>query len=217
MIHVVAINESTAIADSTVDAWCVALTLQATHHVAPAWGTSTMHVERIAKGSAIPKGAWLLVVADTSDQEGALGYHEDQVDGLPVMYVFAKDCAKYGIAPSACASHELSEAICDPGIQKAEIVGGKAWALEVGDPVQAFTYICDGVIVQDFVTPAWFDASPPAGARLSYLGKVQKPFEVPPGGYAQYTTDLRSWHQVGAEQGPSAMVKAGHKRPEQRS
>lgn len=207
MIHVVAVNESTVLADSTVDAYCKALTSQATNHIAKAWGTSTVHVERIAKGAAVPAGAWLLIFADHSDQEGALGYHDDQTDGLPVMYVFAVDCQSDGVSPSACASHELAESLIDPLLARAEIGNGRAWACEVGDPAQPFTYIVDGVEVQDFVYPDWFSYSPPAGAKYSHTGKITKPFEVPSGGYAQYSTDLKSWHSIGAELG------AGHTRP----
>jgi hypothetical protein len=207
MIHVAVENHSTALSDTQVDLICVALTGQGSNHIARAWGLTGVNVSRIAPRST---SDWLLVFLDNSDQAGALGYHDDQVNGHPLMKVFVKSCEEAGISPSACASHELGEAMVDPDLIRATVDGGKAWFCEIGDPAQAITYVLDGIEVQDFVTPAWFNPSPPAGAKFSRTGQIKHPFEVPAGGYAQYTTDLQTWHQVGAELG------AGHTRPARR-
>jgi hypothetical protein len=206
MIHVAAVNESRLLSDPQVDAICKALTYKATHHIAPAWNLSTVAVARKAPGAT----EWQLVFLDTSDQAEALGYHEDLANGLPVMKVFVKSCREDGVSESACASHELAEALVDPDLIRTTTAPGKAWACEIGDPAQSITYVVDGVEVQDFVTPQWFGAPVAPGSKLCHTGEIRKPFEVPKGGYAQWTSDLRSWHEIGAELG------AGHSRPARR-
>ncbi len=58
--------------------------------------------------------------------------------------------------------------------------------------------------MQDFVTPAWFDSTPPTGAKFDHTGAIAKPFEVPAGGYSQFL-DLndprKGWQAVGRELG----------------
>jgi hypothetical protein len=208
MKTVQAINHSSRFSIEEIDQISRALSIQATHHIAPAWeliGASVQQRERRPED-------WQLIFLEHSDQANALGYHEDQVDGLPIMKVFVQDCEEAGVSPSSCASHELAEAMVDPDLIRLTLdeSKGRAWFCEVGDPAQAFTYDIGGIEVQDFVTPAWFNPSPPAGAKFSHTGEIHKAFEVPPGGYAQYSTDLRNWKDIGFELG------AGHTRPERR-
>lgn len=205
MIHVAAVNAS-KLTDAEVDAICKALTSQATHHIAPAWDLTTVSVQR-----RIPVATdWQLAFLEDSDQAGALGYHDELPSGRPLMKVFVATCEQDGIEPSACASHELAEAMVDPDLVRMTDAGSKAWACEVGDPAQSLTYTVDGVTVQDFVFPAWFLTSPPPGAKFCHTGGITKPFQVPSGGYAQWTSDLRGWHSIGSELG------AGHTRPSRR-
>lgn len=206
MIHIAAVSQSTLITGTEVDAICKALSYQATHHIAPAWGLSTVSVARKTPGTT----DWQLIFLDNSDQAEALGYHEDLANGLPVMKVFVKSCRQDGVSESACASHELAESLADAFLARAEVNAGRAWACEIGDPAQSLTYEVEGVVVQDFVTPQWFGAPATPGSKLCHTGEIKKPFEVPRGGYAQYTTDLRSWHSIGMELG------AGHNRPARR-
>lgn len=206
MIHVAVENKSTILTGTDVDAICEALTYQATYHIAPAWKLSTVSVQR-----KVPVTTdWLLVFLDDSDQAEALGYHEDAANGLPIMKVFVRSCRESGVSESACASHELAEALVDPDLIRTTMAPGKVWACEIGDPAQAITYAVKGVEVQDFVTPQWFGAKPTPGSKLCHTGEIHKPFEVPRGGYAQYSTDLRNWHSIGMELG------AGHSRPTRR-
>jgi hypothetical protein len=210
LIHVAAVNQSKLLSTTQVDAICTALTSQATYHIAKAWGLANVTVSRKTPTTT----EWQLVFLDTSDQANALGYHEDLANGLPVMKVFVKSCREDGISESACASHELAEALVDPYLTTANFDGrSKFWATEVGDPAQASTYTVDGVEVQDFATPQWFNASPPAGAKFDHTGKITKPFQVPSGGYSQFldiTNPSKGWQQVGLELG------AGHSRPSRR-
>jgi hypothetical protein len=191
-------NHSSSLSDAEVDQISRALSIQATHHIAPAWGLAPVSVQQRERRP----GDWSLLFLDTSDQAGALGYHD--WEGKPVMKVFVADCRKYGVEPSACASHELAEAMCDPDIVRAAVDGsaGRVWAVEVGDPMQNFTYEVGGVAVQDFVLPSWFVVGSPG--PHSYLKRAGAAFEVPAGGYAQYidlSAPSKGWQSIGEELG----------------
>jgi hypothetical protein len=208
MIKVAATYHTTELNDAEVDAICIALTNQANQDIGKAWGLAPVSVGR----HRLRAEEWHLVFLEDSDQAGALGYHNDETPyGLPLMKVFTRDCYEDGVAYSACASHELAESLVDPFLRRCETdEEGKAWAAEIGDPAQSSTYEISGIEVQDFVTPAWFNPTPPTGSKFDHTGKIKRPFEVPQGGYAQWTSDLQSWHEIGMELG------AGHTRPERR-
>jgi len=209
MIHVSVANRS-SLSASEVDAICGALSIQATQHIARDWGTAAVEVVR----RPFQAGDWRLLFLENSDQAGALGYHDDLANGKPVMKVFVKTCEEDGVSASACASHELAEALADPYLTTANFDGkSRFWATEIGDPSQSSTYTINGVEVQDYVTPHWFNPNPPKGARFDYTGKITKPFEVPNGGYAQFldlSNPSKGWQDIGFELGADP-------RPEKRS
>jgi hypothetical protein len=85
---------------------------------------------------------------------------------------------------------------------------GTFWAYEICDPVEAdrYGYEIDGVLVTDFVTPAWFGFQNAAG-KLDFQSQAQQAFTVLPGGYAQ-KFEGNGWQQVnGAE---AQMRRTGH-------
>lgn len=197
-ITVRAKNQSSKLSNTQVDEISRALSIQATHHIAPAWGLDAVSVQQRARRA----GDWTLLFLDRSDQEGALGYHD--WEGKPVMKVFVEDCLRAGVDPAACASHELAEAMCDPDIIRCTVDSqhNRVWAVEIGDPMQSFTYDVAGQEMQDFVLPAWF--IPDAPRPYSYLDKAGAPFSVPNGGYAQYidlSKPSEGWHSIGQELG----------------
>jgi hypothetical protein len=203
MITIAATNQSTLLSDEEVAAICRALSVQGTHHIARAWDLDHVSVQPRSRRAE----DWHLEFLDHSDQEGALGYHDSE-SGLPILRIFAADCKDAGVSPSACASHELAEAMVDPWLRRAEQDSkGRFWACEVGDPVQSSIYEIEGVEVQNFVYPAWFGEAP---GKLDALGVVKQPLEVPQGGYAQHFNPSKGWESIGAELG------AGHTRPSRR-
>ena len=204
MITIAAYNHSTHLSDEEATAICRALSEQGTHHISKAWGTDHVSVQQRIR----TERDWELLFFDDSDQAGALGYHDDTEAGLPVMKVFVRTCERDGVSPSACASHELAEALIDPWLHRSEQdAKGRFWACEIGDPVQASTYKVGEVEVQNFVYPAWFGEAP---GPLDYLSVVKQPLEVPRGGYAQRWNPSTGWESLGAELG------AGHTRPDRR-
>lgn len=77
-------NLSTVLTDDEAKAITSALNTQAVAHYNPScWVTEdnaapVAQVEFIAKGETIPPDTWHIELLDKSDQEGALGYHEDE-------------------------------------------------------------------------------------------------------------------------------------------
>jgi hypothetical protein len=169
-----------------------------------AWNRTARMVITPADADPDPT-SWVLELRDQADEPGALGYHETKA-GLPLMRAFLGTDRQYGYDWRVTASHEVEEALADPELVWAGIDDkGRAWALEVGDPVEADELampvpIGGGQVVpiSDFVTPAWFldDGEAP----FDFAGSVGVPFQVLAGGYAQWTSDLQHWHQVGTEQ-----------------
>jgi hypothetical protein len=62
------------------------------------------------------------------------------------------------------------------------------YLVEVCDPCQTITYLIDGVLVSDFVTPDYYSPYATDGLRYSFTGKISGPRTVAPGGYITWRT-----------------------------
>ncbi|GAA0347992.1 hypothetical protein [Actinoallomurus spadix] len=181
------VNESTLVTDADVRAWTTACAKQIREHVAPAYGKTPVRVQFLSRTSHAPRGAWVLVVLDDADQAGALGYHAETADGRVYGRIFARPCLQYGVAVSTTGSHEIVETFCDPDVDQWRDTGrGFAVAYEAADPVEGDSYSIDGVLVSDFVLPAWYGGTNGDGSTrtrwCTEAGPLQ-PFELAPGGY----------------------------------
>jgi hypothetical protein len=127
--QIAVVNHSTVVSDEQVAAFLPAMQHQITYDFEPHWnaGGTLLQVKALASAhtapvqvkaldgartaaaivSAIPPGAWLLVIADDSDQAGALGYHEVDTRDTPTGFVFAKTDEHYGLSWQVTASHEM--------------------------------------------------------------------------------------------------------------
>jgi len=141
-------NLSTVLTDTQAEAITAALNVQATRdYNGSCWVTeglaaSVAKVEFIPKGAEVPADTWHVELLDTSDQEGALGYHEDEAFGkgvskpgkpekasthstrgrradapsIPLAKVFCKTTQGDGEQSSEVASHEMLEMLVDPQV-----------------------------------------------------------------------------------------------------
>src|ERR1051326_6400732 len=153
-------NKSSVLTDAEVQAAIPALQHQVSYDFKPYWNEGARLVW-VPSGSSPPTGAgsWLLSILDDSDQAGALGYHDVTADNTPLMKVFAKTDRDNNLSWTVTASHEILETLADPWINSAWQTSNTEFvALEVGDPVEAdeLGYTIDGVLVSDFILPAWF-------------------------------------------------------------
>jgi hypothetical protein len=189
IIKIAVINQSTVLTDAQVAAAVGPLQTQVSRDFAPVWGVDA-DLTFYARGTAPPATAWQLGVFDNSDQAGALGYHDLTADGLPLGKVFAGTDIQYKSAWTVTASHELLEMLGDPDINLYAVCQNgmelSFYAYEVCDPCEADEsgYLVDGVLVSDFVYPAWFEGFRAAkSTRFDQQGLVSNPFELLNNGY----------------------------------
>lgn len=148
-----------------------------------------------------PALAWKVIFADSSDQAGALGYHDFTADGRPISYVFAKDDLENGYSPTVTATHEIAEMIADPWISQVFQVSNKSfYAQEICDPCEAdgLGYEIDGVLVSDFVTPRYFIPGS-EGYILDHAKHITRPLSILPGGYMSVFVSGQGWTQIYAD------------------
>lgn len=198
------VNESTVISDT--DAWRATWCLgyQARWQFSPTWGIDA-YVTFSPKGGTIPPGSSILHILDTSDQQGALGYHDVDQNEVPYARVFAKTADEAGLQFPEVLSHEGLELLIDPLCVATALdeASGRLYPMEVCDACQGSSYDLGapynrpvGVIVADFVTPDWFDENTPAANPTSYRSALSGPFALGSGGYLSYATTIpANWQQ----------------------
>lgn len=191
MLHQIALmNRSTVVTNDDIVKIAGALQHQVNRDYRPVWGTNAAVIP-VPNGQLPPPGAWWLVVLDDMDVAGALGYHDLTPDLNPVGKVGAKTDLEYGAEVSVTCSHELLEMLGDPLINQLveDPRTNRLYAFENCDAVEAdgLGYSIDGILVSDFVTPAYFDVNREGrGESLSFRGNVREPFELATGGYLSY-------------------------------
>ena len=155
-------NISTAVKDAGLTAILEAVQAQLNQDVAPIWRSDTFQLVMVPAAEKMDPHTWQFIVADTCDQAGAAGYHETTSAGAPIGYAFAKTTLDARMHPSVTISHELVEMAGDPHIdqscQWSDNPNPQFDARELCDPVEddSLGYEKTGVLVSDFVTPAYF-------------------------------------------------------------
>ena len=216
-------NVSTVVTDKEVQAAVAALQIQVTRDFAPAWGLDAT-VTFLSKTTATPAGAWLVVISDTSDEAGALGYHDLTSSGQPLGKVFAKTTKQYGQSWTVCLSHEVLEMIADPNINLCAFdeIHSRFYAYEVCDAVEAdgLGYRINNVLLSDFVYPGWFEPLNVApGEKFAFKTALTAPLQLASGGYISYYTASRGWQQIFAKTAGAAhsMNEHGEAHPTSRA
>jgi endonuclease YncB( thermonuclease family) len=172
-------------------------------HFAPVWGTPCTLV-KAAKAS--PK-LWNLLLLDDADQADALGYHDLTSGGLPVLKIFVKTTLAAGELVSVTASHELAEALVDPGCQMwASHNSRENWAYETADAVEETHFPVAGIEMSNFVHPAFFESFRSKGP-FDHLGLLKKPFTLLSGGYTITQTAGRVGQKFGSAEKAARFAK----------
>lgn len=132
-------NKCSILRDEDVKAAVAALQIQLDRDFSPVWGISAT-LQFLPKNTPLPVHHWLIALMDTSDQAGALGYHDLTDEGLPVAKIFAKDDQKYGLAWTVTLSHEL----CLTGDTKIPLLDGTSVAIrDLVGREYFYVYSCD--------------------------------------------------------------------------
>jgi len=154
------VNRSTVLSDSEYAKYVVAIQTQITRDFAPRWKIDA----RVQFVQVADPTHWQLIILDTSDQAGVLGYHETGISGTPIGYVFAKTDLDNGASVSVTMSHEILEMLGDPDINLCVQMNSTQFvAAENADCCEADAdgYLIGDVLVSDFVLPAYFQMSVP--------------------------------------------------------
>jgi hypothetical protein len=206
-VKIAVINDSTVLTDAQVSQVVAPLQKQVDLHAGPPWGISAK-LRFVPKGSTPAPDEWWLAILDNSDAAGALGYHDLTDKGLPLSKVFAGSDITYGQSWTVTCSHELLEMLVDPNINLTVFdqgpIGARLYAYEICDACEAdqFGYKIDGVLVSDFVYPAWFESFRTKGStQFDYSNKIEQPFELLAGGYIGVNDIISGlgWSQLTAE------------------
>ncbi len=187
-------NKATVPLGVDFSALVAAMQLFVDQHVAPVWGTPA----RLIKAKGYVKGSWAMVFLDDADQPGALAYHDLTPDGMPQSKVFVKTTLKNRDKVSVSASHELVEMLVDPAINLMSTGPDPKtiYAYESADPVEALSFLVNGIPMTDFVYPAYFEAfHKPGSVQLDRMKKVRRPFQILSGGY-QIIFKNGTWSQI---------------------
>lgn len=181
-------NKSTVVGADEFLSMVEACAAQDRDDFSPAWGFVPATIEANLDGEE-DAAAYQMLVVDTSDSPGALGYHDVDAQGKPRGYVFAKTTLDDGGKVSITLSHELMEMRLDPSCMLwSQTPDGNMRALEACDAVEADEYpktVADApVAVSNFLLPAYF-MSPATGAPTDYLDKLNRQIAPArtPGGY----------------------------------
>lgn len=166
-----------------------ALERQLYEHYAPLWQADGVDVRVYDSNISLGGDVAPLVIYDTADQAGELGYHAVADNGMALGRVFLAPIFTNGgtltsgpLSVSVTASHEALEMCGDPYVNAwVDVDGTYEEARELCDRVEGDSYDIDGVCVSNFCGPRSFR---PGAGPYDYLGLTQGPFQVRPGGYA---------------------------------
>jgi hypothetical protein len=198
------LNLSENLSDDDGLAMTLAIGKQLALHIAPIHGMvpSIEYVKKGQRGS--PDGCPARLLSGKPTVPGALGYHDEGDDGIPFIELFLDLIASQGgkvlegdDSISSVLSHETSELVGDSAANKwFDGPNGQDYAGELSDTVQGFSYVIDGVSVQNFVYPAFFDQRAQKGSKFDFMGKITHPFETGPRGYQIVRTEPGRVSQV---------------------
>jgi hypothetical protein len=213
-------NISTVVTDADVKAAMVAMQRQISRDYFPIWGEDA-DLFFLPKDQKISSGVSQMVIADDSDQAGALGYHELTANGDPIGYTFAKTDKDNGYNWCITLSHELVELMADPAINEVAEVDNPDgsivfYAWEIADACEDDQYgyvVLDGnmapltlpdgtpIVASDFVTPHYFESPAPPNVAFDVRGHIIASLQVLTGGYMSLlkVPGTAGWEQVTAQ------------------
>jgi hypothetical protein len=202
LIALVNLSKNVKAADTVAIA--AAITQQLQQEYAQIWGGSGTMVAA-PDLAHIPSGARPMFLLDKNPDPGALGDHEESVSGVPTARIFVPDIltapgagvtngtGSSPVSVSSVVSHEALEMSGNPYINLwASGPDGYDHARELCDAVESSGYTkkitgagaaVTNVLLSNFLTPRYFDQSPPANAKFDYLGHLSKPFSIERDGY----------------------------------
>ncbi len=147
------------------------------------------------------RGDAVIYIVDKPTMAATEGYHDDNNADVPFGFVFLNACGDGADDWTVALSHEAIELVGDP-LSNLLVQGPHPkdrrhlvfHQFELCDAVSGEYYEIEGVKVQNFVLPGWFERKVVVGARNDFLGRAEPgeslaPFTVAPGGYLMFWDD----------------------------
>jgi len=187
------VNQSTQVSDDEARKAVGALQIQVHRDFCPAWGIDA-ELTFVEKGSKPERGSWWLVIMDKPDYPEMIAYRTLTAEGLPQVKVSAISAIETGWDWTGAASHDLLEMLANPQMNLTVFhtrngETGRLYYREICDPVGGWdtSYKIDGVVVSNFVYPAWFESfQHTKSTKFDHRGYLSEPFTRAPGGYTRY-------------------------------
>ena len=190
-LYLVSASKNPDITKPWLDRVAEALEFQLYQHVAPFWQLSGVRVLALSNIAALPthSGASPLIIYDTAEQAGFLGWHtynakEGQIHGTTFVDPILAGGGSLNDGPNAVSvtlSHEAIEAVLDPYVNAMAFKDDNTLEpLEACDRVQGDSYDIGGISVSNFLGPRAFRDGP---GPYDWLRRLQNPWDLTPGGY----------------------------------
>lgn len=208
------LNRSGLVSEAQAVAMTHAVSKQIRHDAAPAWEARAPHVHYFTDIVNVPNDAAIVTIRDSAEVPGALGDHDQDDAGRPRGEVLVRPILDNGgsvlgnadVTVSSVLSHEVLELWADPYIVTWDQGwDGTLWARELCDAVESDSYYLETrssevVLVSNFLLREWFTSDPPRGTtHFDWLGKLNAPFSMTPGGYVIKMTGGVVSQEFGAE------------------
>jgi len=183
------INKSNNVSEAELNLMVEACKKQLVEHAAPLLERVPWEI-KVGGDDGFP-----MVLINSPDTAGALGYHTQDPDGRVWGRVFTDPVLKnhgsvlHGTnSISTVLSHEILETFYNPYTNLWSNRSDATFvALELCDPVQGDSYEIEvngtKVSVSNFVLEEWFDKEMSKAGRFDYMNKLKKPLDMSRGGY----------------------------------
>lgn len=185
-----------------------ALNEQVQRDIGPVWNIRAS--VGVYSPSQVDSYFWQVRIVSDLNSPGALGYHTNLRSGQPVSLV------QYRSDWPAIASHEIAEMLADPYGRRThqarlpyraehmfERFGLKhntsrvSYLVELSDPCEATSYEVGGVLLSDFLHPAWYRTDVNGVMAFSHAGGCTHQRQVAPGGYVSFANPASDeWFQI---------------------
>jgi hypothetical protein len=207
VVNVVLVDRTRSIDTTLLHAAAIALDQQVTKDLASVWPGISANVSMAPSIKALAPGSWpVFLVKSLPPGEG--GFHLDK-HNQPYAKVIASPTDD---SWTIDASHEIVEMLVDPygnrmhtsraikidGDNVVDATGVFNYLVEACDPCEAndFGYQIGGILVSDFITPAYYESGVTPGRPCSFKGNITRPRELLKGGYISYVQPDGSWNQI---------------------
>ncbi len=207
LYHIALTSESKHVGFADLVPVAAALQHQINRDVAPHWKAKAL-VSAFPNTQPLPPGVWPITIQDNINEPGAAGFHSDENNQPYALIQYDSDW-------TVTASHELIEMVGDPWgntlrtgnlnqfVQPSTTV---QFLQELCDPPEIHDYQINGVLVSDFILPAFYDPDGQPWRKYSFLNALQGPRTVDFGGYLSYLGADGIWYQLTWFDGPQPVV-----------